>query len=357
MSESNTIPLDPALIRKMYKLIYGNWATSVTYTFAELGLADHLNDGPKYANELGESTGAQPDILKRFLLCAASLELVSVSNGGRFELTPMGTLLRSDHPQSQRAAARLNGAPYRYHPWGHLVEILRQGPEERFSETMGTGTLDYLSKHPELKEVFHQAMTDLSVTDDQAIAQSYPFGNFDHIIDVGCGHGTLLKAILRSHSSPRGTMFDREDTFEQLTQKDYVPSELETEGRLDLVGGDFFQQVPSDGDLYILKNTIHNWQQPEAQKLMINMAAAMRSSNGNIENHREKKRLLIIEFLLTDQEGSEMANWLDLNFMILLNGRSRSLDEYVELAAGAGLKLIDVHPTPIGRKIVEFGLN
>lgn len=46
------------------------------------------------------------------------------------------------------------------------------------------------------------------------------------------------------------------------------------------------------------------------------------------------KRLLIIEYVLT--EGPSLAAWLDLNFLVLVDGRERTLDEYRALGARAG---------------------
>lgn len=346
-----------SLIPQMYKLIYGNWATAVTYAFAELGLADCFDGSPRTAQYLAEKTDTVADPLERFLRCAGNLDLVKsteTSEQNTFELSSLGELLKSDHPKSQRAAARLNGAPYRYHPWGHLTGILKQGPSQLFSETMESGTLDFLAEKPELKAVFHQAMTDLSVRDDQAISQSYPFADFKHIIDIGCGHGSLIKAILENYPKSSGTMFDRQDTFEQLkSEPSYKPSNLELEGRLALTGGDFFETIPTNGDLYILKNTIHNWPEDEAKQLLLSVSKAMAAETTQSPN----KRLLIIEYLVSaDEASSEMANWLDLNFMILINGKSRSLNEYIELAESAGLVLDATYPTPIGRKILEFKL-
>ncbi|MEO0509797.1 MAG: methyltransferase [Verrucomicrobiota bacterium] len=347
-----------SLIPQVHKLIYGNWATSVTYTFAELGIADCFNGERRFVDYLAEQTGTATEMLERFLRCAANLDLIETDHDDGYVLSPLGDLLRSDHPQSQRAAARLNGAPYRYHPWGQLTDILKQGPSSKYADTAASGTLDYLADKPELKAVFHQAMTDLSVRDDQVLSKSFPFDQFKHIIDVGGGHGSFLTAILESAGNSKGTLFDRKDTFEQLRSSDtaYKPVQaLETSGKLRLIGGDFFDSVPTDGDLYIIKNTIHNWPQHQTKKLLKSLSEAMRH-NQTSESANADKRLLIIEYLVADEAGSEMANWLDLNFMILVNGKSRTQKEYTDIAADAGLELAGVHPTKIGRKILEFKL-
>ena len=67
------------------------------------------------------------------------------------------------------------------------------------------------------------------------------------------------------------------------------------------------------------------------------------------------KQLLIIEYVLT--EGPSLAAWLDLNFLVLVDGRERTLDEYRALGTRAGLMLTQAIPTPIGRHILEFAAD
>ena len=336
-------PVDP--IAEMRRLIYGNWQTMTTCAFAELGLADLLHGAPQTAEELASATETDPRALLRFLRCCGQLSFVHMdTKTSRFSLTPFGDLLRSDHPGSQRAAARLNGAPYRYEPWGKLVDILKSGSSKGRSPTFEEGSLAYLSDKPHLLNVFQRAMTDLSVLEDDAIAASYDFARFQHIVDVGCGRGTLIKAIMRAHPHLQGTMFDLTESLAEVDGPDD-----EFADRLSRAGGDFFESIPDCGDVYIMKNVVHNW--PEAKVLTILKTARdamMRSSPGR------HKRLLIIEYLMPEGNEKSVVKWIDMNFFILVDGGDRTADEYQKLVARAGFDVLDFIETPVGRHIIEL---
>jgi hypothetical protein len=331
-----------------------NWQTCVTFVFAELGIADLLHGQARPLEDLARATGTDRSALGRFLRCAAALGFVTCtarSDEGEamaYALTAFGALLRSDHPMSQRAAARLNGAPYRYQPWGHLLQILRSGSAVGFSPSAERGTLAYLADKPELLEVFHRAMTDLSAGQNRAIARAYDFRAFTHVVDLGGGEGSFLDAVLEAHPHLRGTLFDLPDA---------PASEGAAAGhpRRRRCGGDFFVSVPATGDVYTMKNVVHNWPEPKVLQLLSTVREAMRCT-ASTPSPPEHKRLLIIEHLVTDDDQPNVAKWLDLNFMVLVDGRERRLHEYRALGAQAGFELLRTLPTPAGRHLMEFAL-
>ncbi|MDX1412700.1 MAG: methyltransferase [Candidatus Promineifilaceae bacterium] len=335
--------------KRMIELIYGNWQTCVTYTFAELNIAGLLILSPQSAAALAAKTDTNKHALARFLRCAATLGFIQWdSRADTYALTSLGELLHEDHPQSLRAAARLNGAAYRYQPWGHLVEILKRGSSAGIAPTFGRGTLDYLADKPTELDVFHQAMTDLSALEDQAIINAYDFSPFKQMIDIGSGHGEFIKAVLREFVQLHGTMFDLPQTFAVIN----LPGADEFDGRLTQQTGDFFVTIPTHGDLYVMKNVIHNWPKRKVLRLLKNVSEAM--SSAATPTPKTKKRLLIIEHLITEEDHT--AKWLDLNFMILVDGRERTLDEYRSLAGQAGFAICQVITTHVGRSIIEFSL-
>src|SRR5262245_35523068 len=69
---------------------------------AELGIADLLADGPKSVAELAANTRVQSGKLHRLLRYIASHGVFRESADGRFELTPLAEVLRSDSPHSVR---------------------------------------------------------------------------------------------------------------------------------------------------------------------------------------------------------------------------------------------------------------
>jgi hypothetical protein len=336
-------------IQRMRGLIYGNWQTCVTCAFAELGIADLLDGAAMSVVDLAQRTGTHADSLYRFLRCCVQLQFVRVDADTRtFALTPFGALLRSDHPFGQRDAARLNGASYRYQPWGRLVDILRAGSGEGFSETHGEGSLDFLKGKPELLEVFQRAMSNLSTTEDESIARAYEFGRFRHVVDIGGGHGNFVKAILRSHPGLRGTLFDLGASLDSIGAEP-----CGVDDRLARVAGDFFLSVPADGDVYTLKNVLHNWPEDRAGQILRSVRAAVCA-----DGDAARKRVLVIEHLMVEDGEStpSVAPWLDLNFFILVGGRDRTRAEYESLFERAGFSISRLLPTATGRTIIELAV-
>src|SRR5437879_13471385 len=85
-----------------------------------------------------------------------------------------------------------------------------------------------------------------------AILAALDFSRFERIIDVGGGHGALLAGILAVSQKTRGVLYDLPNVVsdaEALRAPDIV-------ARCEIVGGDFFESVPPDGDAYILSRVI-----------------------------------------------------------------------------------------------------
>lgn len=337
-----------AFIARMRGFIYGNWQTCITYAFAELKLADILEHGTKSLEDLASTSSIEPKTLLRFLRCCAQLQFIEIDAITKvITLTEFGRYLISNHPQSQRDAALLNGAFYRYEPWGKITAILKSGSSEGFSETHENGSLDYLKDKPELLEVFQKAMTNLSVTENEQIANHYDFSTYEHIIDIGGGHGTFLKAILESNPGIRGTIFDLEETLASVNLGDSFV------GKISLQSGNFFQSISSDGDLYTLKNVLHNWPEEKVRLIMTNLRMAIMNSADAM-----KKRVLVIEHLMSDDTNTEsIAPWMDMNFFILVGGQERTLQEYTELFACCGFDVTKVVLTKTGRSIIELAIS
>lgn len=331
------------------RLIYGNWMTQVTYVFAELGIADLLFSEAKDLNFLAEKLSVQKNYFKRFLRCASDLGLLSYDvSTGLYTLSGRGKLLSSAHPYSKREEARLNGADYRYQPWGNLIKILKYGMSEEYSPTYKNGSLDYLKDKPEQLKTFHKAMSGISHIENENIVKHYDFSKFSHVLDIGSGEGSFVKAILDKAPHLSGYMFDLKETFDKDIEEKY-------KGRLIQKYGNFFDEVPDCADLYTMKNVIHNWPENKVIKLLENTRNAMLSGRNN-PTPAEQKRLLVIENIVPENDEDSIANWMDLNFMILIDGAERTLNEYGHLGRKCGMVLKKSIKTDSGRHILEFAL-
>ncbi len=109
------------------------------------------------------------------------------------------------------------------------------------------------------------------------------------------------------------------------------------------MGGDFFKSVPSEGDAYILKYIIHDWEDARALEILRNCQEAM----------AEGGRLLLIEALIPSAEGGQYAELSDLEMLVFLGSQERTREEYESLLRKAGFRLHRTIPTSSGLSIPE----
>src|SRR5205085_724103 len=103
--------------------------------------------------------------------------------------------------------------------------------------------------------VFNDAMTSGSAQRLPAVLAAYDFSRFERIVDVGGGHCALLARVLAASPKTRGVLYDLPNVVagaEALRAPEIAE-------RCEMVGGDFFESVPADGDAYILSRVIHDW--------------------------------------------------------------------------------------------------
>ena len=117
----------PEPTTQLLELLDGYRAVQALYVAAQLRLADLLKDGPRHSDELAPVTGTDQRSLHRLLRALASLEVLQEDDEGRFALTALGNLLRSDVPDSLRAAVIFYGGRRHWTAWGGLLDSVKSG--------------------------------------------------------------------------------------------------------------------------------------------------------------------------------------------------------------------------------------
>lgn len=319
------------------KMLVGGWITQGIYVAAELGIADLLIDGPKTAKELAAQTATHDQSLYRVLRALASDGIFSEDTENGFSLTPMAEFLRSDHPHSSRAFAIMAGAEL-YKAWGRLLRAVQTG-KEVMEETFGRKFFQYMTDHPDRHRIYDAAMTSIHDSETQPMLDTYDFSGFNKIVDIGGGNGSLLSAILNKHSNCTGILFDLPQVVNSARQT------IESSGlsdRCEIIGGDFFDSVPANCDLYLMRHVIHDWQDEPAITILSNCQKAMNPDS----------KVLLIENIIHSDNTPCFSKWLDL-MMLLVDGRERTQEQYNRLFSEAGLKLNRIIPTASEISIVE----
>lgn len=325
----------------LLQLITAKWAAQAVCIAAELGVADHLHAGPTSADDVASKSGAHPDATYRLMRALTMFGVLVEHEGKRFTNTPLGDLLREDHPASLRSMARFQGHEMSWRPWMMAHHSVRTGTSS-FEPAFGEAVFDWAKKNPEPVEIFNRAMTSMSAMETPAILASYDFSGFKHVVDVGGGHGALLAAIVEKHPAQRGTVFDMghakagaEAAFRARTLS----------SRVTFVPGDFFSSaLPAGADLYVSKHILHDWSDEACVQILssIHKAAAPGAT------------VLTFEALVPPPNVPHVGKLLDLEMLVMTNGgRERTEAEFAALYAKAGLRFTRVIATPAHISIIE----
>jgi predicted O-methyltransferase YrrM len=329
---------DPlASSRQMAELISAFQTSAAIGAVAQLGVADALASGPALPADVATRVGAEPSALERVLRALADAGLFQKLDDGRFALTPLGETLRADVPGSVRRAAIIATDEWHWRPYGHLAHTLRTG-EAGFRPAHGCGFWDYLERHPESAAMVDASMARIASARAAVLARAYDFGGVTRLVDVGGGHGALLRHVLQAHPHLRGVLLDRPSVIEEARAQ---LAEAGLADRCELAVGDFFRAVPAGGDAYVLSWIPHDWSDEESVRILANCRAAMGTTG----------RLLVLQLVLPPagvphppSAAETLARTVDLEMLAVVGGRERTEAEFRALFARAGLALTRVLP-------------
>jgi O-methyltransferase domain len=306
------------------------------HVVADLGVADVLDETPRTAAELAASVGADPDALGR-ALCLLAAHGVFEVHAGTFHHSPASRLLRSDHPQSLRAFARMIGLPINWATYGALEHTLRTG-RPAAEQVLPSGFWAYYAEHPAEAGIFNAAMAGKAHGQVAGVVAAYDFSDFGRVGDIGGGRGHLLQAVLGAVPAATGVLFDLPHVIAEA-------ADLVSE-RLTLQAGDFFKDALPICDAYLLMEIIHDWGDQEAVAILQAIRRAAPSH----------AKLLLIEQMVPDDPGPHWSKMVDIHMLTLVGGRQRTHQEYAallgqadfalerEIGTGADISLLEAVP-------------
>jgi hypothetical protein len=320
------------------ELVSGLIEANTVYAVAKLGVADALASGPRTAADVAADLGTHPDATYRLLRAAAGLGVLR-QDGDRFALTALGCPLRSEAPDSMRAVVLMIGDPRYQSVWGRLPESIATG-EAQAEAVHGVSMWDLLERDPDYAATFNEAMSRLTALDWPTVAAAYDFTPFRRIVDVGGGPGQLLASMLDAAPSAEGVLLEQESLLPDATERLREAGVL---SRCRLEAGSFFQQVPGDGDLYVLRRVLHGFDDDPGLAILATLRRDMPAG----------ATLLLLESVVPPGGGAHFAKSLDLDMLLFVGGRERTEQEYVALLERAGFETTRVVPTISPISLVE----
>jgi len=307
-------------MEKVMQILQGGWAADALAVAIRLDLPARLANGPKHSNDLAKELGADPDHLFRLMRLMSALGFFT-NNNGVFELTEAGrgadafkSLILCLTDESTRGG------------WTKLEDSVKSGKTGHY-HAFGQEVWSWYNDHPENLKHFNATMGFMTKRMWPMI-NAVDLSAYPKIIDIGGGVGKLGYAIAKRHTTVSVTVFDVPKTAEETKQlieteyKDVTP-------RMTAVGGDFFKEVPTGGDLYTIKNVLIDWSNEDVIRILKNVNKAM----------GDHSRLLILEPVIsadTYAQSALTAISLDVHMMVITGGRVRAIDDWKKLLDDSG---------------------
>ncbi len=316
------------LENELLEIVYSYRKAQLFYIAAKLGISAILANGPKSSDEIAQCTHTDPDALYRVLRALSSFGIYKENAKKHFELTAKGAFLNKDAPSSVWIDAIMRMEEYNWRPWGELIYSVKTG-KSAFEKIFGMNLFEYLAHNPEASQTFNEAMGIYTQNSATVVLDNYDFSSYRVIADVGGGNGELLKQILSRYAHIQGILFDL-PTVIQKTHLD--SSEPDIIQRLEVVPGSFFDAIPGNCDLYILKKIIHDWDDERSIKILRNCFNACPKGS----------KILLIENVLDTQNKHFLDIAInDIHMLVqTIGGRERTQQEYYRLLSEAGFEPI-----------------
>jgi SAM-dependent methyltransferase len=332
------------LPKRIIEMGYAFWRSKALLSAVELDVFTVLAIGPLDLQSVRARIGIHERGARDFFDALVALGLLYRDAEGRYGNQP-DTDLYLDRRKPTYIGGLLEHLNARhYHNWGLLTRALRSGEPQ--SGALGEGSYPALYDDKSTREIFLNGMTAGSIRVAQTLAQKFPWGNYQTVIDIGTAQGCVPVEIARIHSHLTGGGFDLpavEPTFTSYVREHGLSD------RLQFYSGDFFSDPLPTADVLIMGRILHNWNLP-TKNLLLEKAYRALSPGG----------ALIVYDPLIDDDRRVQADALlsSLNMLIeTAGGFEYTGAECKDWMRRAGFRdmriepLEDVHRALIGFKI------
>jgi predicted transcriptional regulator len=306
-----------AMLRQMWGVVR-RWAA--LRALVSIGCPEQLRSGPLTVTELATRCGADEQALARLLRSAVTTGLLRTVRTGAYELTEAGQALLDG---TEALRLKWEADPELWAALGELTETIRIG---RAPFVLRHGSMyNYLSGRPDSSAAFDALMPAQFSPVSASLAETGALPETGAVVDVGGGRGQFLSAILRARPALRGILLELERTVPGA--RAYL-HETGVGDRCEVVAGDFFAEVPSGADAYLLAHVVHNWGDDSAARILRTVRSAMPPHG----------KLLLVEAMVPDDDLPDFGKDLDVTLLSMHEGLARTQAEYFALLTGAGFR-------------------
>lgn len=323
----------------VYERAQGFWVSRAIVAACELNLAELLEDGPKGIRELSVLTGTDEENLYRLMRMLAG-EGIFRERGSRIFENNRSSKVLIEGEGSMKNLIMHQFCENNQKLFTVFRDVIHTG-ESHTRKIFGKSIFQFLEENPEKNLVYNKAMDDSSGLIALAITGAYSFRGIRTLVDVGGGHGIILAEILRRYRLMQGILFDQPHVVGPATA---LMTKFGLAGRLKIVSGDFFEDIPVGADGYFMKNILHAFNDEDCDELLRKVHHAMADGG----------RLIIVDSVLKPDNRPALGKRLDLLMMVgTEGGKERSREQFQALLAGSGFRLKRIIRTVAPFSIIE----
>jgi SAM-dependent methyltransferase len=266
---------------------------------------------------------ATPDITHRFRRALAAFHVLQATGAGGYKPTSAGRLLFGLPMGARNVILHLSR---RRTAWFELAITLRTGlPVAKLM--LGKNCWEYLAENADAAQKFYSTVKTLSTPLQEILLAGHDWSEVRTVLDVGGGRGYLLREVQRRHPQVRVILFDLPHVVAAAATD--LANVTADSVKVELRAGSFLDAIPKGGDVYVLANVLHNWDDIRALRILQNCRAAAGHSS----------HLLIVEPVISDSRPGWFETAMDMHMLLLFQGKERTIVEHNVLLRRAGFEL------------------
>lgn len=233
-----------------------------------LGLYTRLADGPMTLAQIIDEFGLQTRPAMDFLDLLVSVDLLARDGDGeqaRYQNTEdTAAFLDRNQPGYIGGIIELwEQRNFRF--WADLTEALKTGKPQSEAKHSGASFFETLYSDPARLEAFMSAMNGASIGNFEALAEVFPFDNYQTLTDIGGADALLSRTVASRHPHLSCTSFDL-PAVTRIAAKRVAEAGLED--RIQTVSGDFFADPFPQAQIVTMGMILHDWGLEQKQLLI-----------------------------------------------------------------------------------------
>ncbi|HZZ47946.1 MAG TPA: methyltransferase [Pseudonocardia sp.] len=304
MNESElTEPVAAAGPNRIFEMASAYWASRTLLSAVDLGVFAALAEGPLSGEELRLRLALHGRGSQDFFDALVALGMLDRREDGYRNTTDTDLYLVPGKPSYLGGMLEFHSS-FQYQPWSSLTEALRTGNDQS-EQASDADQFAAIYEDSDLLVRVVTAMTGYSAGSAIALANIFPWDQYQTFCDLGTAQGMVPVQLTQRHQHLRGIGFDLPPVgpiFEKFVA-DYGLS-----SRVRFVGGDFFADPLPPAEVYVLGHVLHDWGLEAKQTLLRRVFDALPSDGA----------VIVYEMLIDDERRTNAAGLLmSLNMLVL----------------------------------------